>query len=296
MLLWVQWRTMRCAQRSALTKDAGVHSTTSVFPVGTSVSAGSASVGVRHWPVFTRAAHANASTAIQSASTTALEMWVCLCRHKGQVRCVRCFNWGPLLGSTRQPVCFLSELPLDVLTVVQQGTIFWRMLRNGLLASFICLVLLNDTLTVKLLDCLLWKTVCCCFLCILQQNNTHLMSLCPGLPGWAGTRKLKPVWILLKQETVSCSDISWAICKSAPRSRQIIMPAPHHSVFLQAGCPSCRPTNSVKALKAHFLCIIMSEDSFEKFPYFSETISGRECHLCQVAGNTVWSHVACEFQ
>ena len=25
--------------------------------------------------------------------------------------------------------------------------------------------------------------------------------------------------------------------------------APHHSVFLQAGCPSCRPTNSVKALK-----------------------------------------------
>jgi len=44
---------------------------------------------------------------------------------------------------------------LDVLTVVQQGTIYWRMLRNGLLASFICLVLLNDTLTVKLLDCLL---------------------------------------------------------------------------------------------------------------------------------------------
>ena len=33
-------------------------------------------------------------------------------------------------------------------------------------------------------------------------------------------------------------------------SFQIIMPVPHHSVFLQAGCPSCRPTNSVKALKA----------------------------------------------
>jgi len=40
------------------------------------------------------------------------------------------------------------------------------------------------------------------------------------------------------------------ICKSAPRSRQITMPARHHSVFLQAGCPSCHPTNSVKALKA----------------------------------------------
>ena len=49
---------------------------------------------------------------------------------------------------------------------------------------------------------------------------------------------------------MSCSGISWAICKSAPRSRQITTPAPHHSVFLQAGCPSCRPTNSVKALNA----------------------------------------------
>jgi len=31
-------------------------------------------------------------------------------------------------------------------------------------------------------------------------------------------------------------------------SRQITTPASHHSVFLQAGCPSCRPTNSIKAL------------------------------------------------
>ena len=39
---------------------------------------------------------------------------------------------------------------------------------------------------------------------------------------------------------MSGSGIRWAICKSAPHSRQITMPAPHH----------CRPTNSVKALKA----------------------------------------------
>ena len=65
-------------------------------------------------------------------------------------------------------------------------------------------------------------------------------------------QKGKPIWILLKQETVSGSGISWAICKSAPRSRQITIttPAPYHSSFSQAGCPSCRPTNSVKALKA----------------------------------------------
>ena len=63
------------------------------------------------------------------------------------------------------------------------------------------------------------------------RTHTHLTALCPGLPSWAGRRKVKPIWILLKQETVSGSGISSAICKSASRSRQITTPAPHHSVF-----------------------------------------------------------------
>jgi len=42
---------------------------------------------------------------------------------------------------------------------------------------------------------------------------------------------VKPIWILLEQETVSGSDISRAICKSAPRSRQTTTPTPHHSFF-----------------------------------------------------------------
>jgi len=54
---------------------------------------------------------------------------------------------------------------------------------------------------------------------------------------------------LLEQEIVSGSGISWAICKSAPWPRYITTPASYHSVFLQAGCPSCCPTNSIKALK-----------------------------------------------
>jgi len=66
---------------------------------------------------------------------------------------------------------------------------------------------------------------------VLAYNiHTCLTALCPGLPDWAGTRKEKPIWILLKQETVNGSSISWAIYKSAPRYRQITMPAPHHSV------------------------------------------------------------------
>ena len=47
---------------------------------------------------------------------------------------------------------------------------------------------------------------------------TRLTALCPGLPGWAGTRKVKPIWInLLKQEAVSGSGISWGcmqVCTS----------------------------------------------------------------------------------
>ena len=67
----------------------------------------------------------------------------------------------------------------------------------------------------------------------------------PGLPRWVGTRKVKPIWILLKQETVSGSGISWAICKSAPRPRQITTPTPHHLVFYRPDAlPAAQPTVS----------------------------------------------------
>jgi len=42
------------------------------------------------------------------------------------------------------------------------------------------------------------------------HTHTRLAALFPGLPEWAVTRKVKPIWILLKQETVSGSGISWA--------------------------------------------------------------------------------------
>ena len=42
------------------------------------------------------------------------------------------------------------------------------------------------------------------------------------------------------------SGISWAICKSAPHSRQISMPVPHHSVFYRPdlALPAAQPTAS----------------------------------------------------
>ena len=77
------------------------------------------------------------------------------------------------------------------------------------------------------------------------STHTCLTALFPGLPGWAGTRKANPIWILLKQEMVSGSGISWAICKSASSSRQITVPAPHHSGFYRPDAlPAAQPTAS----------------------------------------------------
>ena len=76
--------------------------------------------------------------------------------------------------------------------------------------------------------------------------DLHTAQLIPlPLTGWAGIRKVKPIWILLKQETACGSGIGWAICKSAPRSRQITTPVPHRSVFYRLDAlPATQPTAS----------------------------------------------------
>ena len=77
-------------------------------------------------------------------------------------------------------------------------------------------------------------------------------GICPGPPGWAGTRKvkpgrLKPIWIYWSKQ-------QWVAVASAGLYASLhLIPDNHANIpplsFLQAGCPSCRPTNSVKALK-----------------------------------------------
>jgi len=60
----------------------------------------------------------------------------------------------------------------------------------------------------------------CRILCEQSHTRARLTTLFPGLPRSAGTEKVKTIWILLKQETVSGSCVSWAVCKSAPRSNR----------------------------------------------------------------------------
>jgi len=81
-------------------------------------------------------------------------------------------------------------------------------------------------------------------------HNTHTFNgPFSGTTQVGRYEKVKPIWILLKQETVSGSGISWAmqVCTSLQTDNHASIPP---LSFLQAGCHSCRPANSVKALKA----------------------------------------------
>jgi len=96
-----------------------------------------------------------------------------------------------------------------------------------------------------------------------RHTHIHTHTLFPGLPGWASTRKVKPIWILPKQETVSGSGISWTICKTAPHSRQITTPAPHHSVFYR---PDALPVAQPTVSKHWRHTMILSLDEISRLP------------------------------
>ena len=77
------------------------------------------------------------------------------------------------------------------------------------------------------------------------RSHTHALAFNGPFSRTARVSRYQPIWILLKQETVSGSGISWAICKSAPHSRQITTPAPHLSVFYTPDTlPAAQPTAS----------------------------------------------------
>ena len=104
------------------------------------------------------------------------------------------------------------------------------------------------------------------------HTHTRLTALWRDYPGEPVPEKVKPIWILLKQETVSGSGISWAICKSAPRSSQITTPAPHHSVFYRpdAFLPpnQQRQSSNTRCKKSNLtLCNIILTCSKEILPF-----------------------------
>ena len=59
----------------------------------------------------------------------------------------------------------------------------------------------------------------------------------------------QPVLSEAKDDGSGADNWSYRSCRAPVKSSP---PTNQHPVFLQAGCPSCRPTNSVKALKGKY--------------------------------------------
>ena len=118
--------------------------------------------------------------------------------------------------------CAFSGLPLTVKDILLEFTHLWDIIEKIFMVSSV-----NELFE------------------IVDSHTVIIFITHTVLSGSAVTRKVKPIWILLKQETVSGSGIGWATCKSAPRSRQITTPTPHHSVFYRPDAlPAAQPTVS----------------------------------------------------
>jgi len=81
-----------------------------------------------------------------------------------------------------------------------------------------------------------------------HHHHCHFMALwiLSRTPWVSQYQKSKTSLDLLEREIVSGIGISWAICKSAPHSRQITTSASHHSVFNRLDAhPATQPTASM---------------------------------------------------
>ena len=128
--------------------------------------------------------------------------------------------------------------------------------------------------------------LCACIVTLCTKQHTH-----PFNGPFSGT-----TWVYQYQKGITnlnfteardsewqchCPTYSWAICKSVPHSRQITQ---HPTTqFLLAKCPSCCPTNSVKALEENYTkqlynsclccCIFLQLDRHFCFPFIFSTES-----------------------
>jgi len=77
--------------------------------------------------------------------------------------------------------------------------------------------------------------------------HSRFTALFPGPPGWAGARR-ELLDFIVQGEISRGRYTDHLAGRHFIRTNQC--PPPPSPIFLWAGCPSCRPTNSVKALKA----------------------------------------------
>jgi len=77
------------------------------------------------------------------------------------------------------------------------------------------------------------------------HHHNHFTVLFPGPPGWASARR-ELLDFMVQGKTNRGKHIDHPARRHSVRTNQFPPPPSH---VLQAGCPSCHPTNSVKALK-----------------------------------------------
>jgi len=142
---------------------------------------------------------------------------------------------------------------------------------------------LTTTATTSTTIIILWPlctTTCTSrYLQLRTHTNTCLSALCPGLPRWAGTRKVKPIWILLKQETVSGSGITLAACKPAVRSTDNHASVPPLSFYRPDALPAAQPTVSKHWRQLRINIVVHSSFTADKLSGVRWTcIRPRWCH------------------
>jgi len=124
-------------------------------------------------------------------------------------------------SSCRDTDRFLTHVILTPISIIWQGSNSLRSVHHGLNFMLNRIPTYGSVIhdvTAHRSHTLQWYT---------QITHTRLTALCPVLPRWADIRKVKSIWILLKEKRARGSGISWALCKSAPRSRQITTQAAH---------------------------------------------------------------------
>ena len=131
---------------------------------------------------------------------------------------------------------------------------FFRMVASGrpMFSSLLCVFLAQYRRGVKVLS-----------MCVCRVWSQSVAAGSSVFPRWQHQRKNHSQCVTAVSLTVCLSlcveakDVggggdnwSYKSCKAPVKSSP---PTNQHPVFLQAGCPSCHPTNSVKALKGKYL-------------------------------------------
>jgi len=96
--------------------------------------------------------------------------------------------------------------------------------------------------------CIDWN-FCCTHSYGLSYHRNHFLALFPGPPGWAGAR-IEVLDLMVQGKGRLTKADPETLRLGATPSGLTSAHLHHPPIFLQAGCPSCRPTNSVKAPKA----------------------------------------------